>query len=459
MDVERAGWIREKEALQQQIALLQKRLDEENTGRRKANAILRRERKRVAAGEKVEKTRDSHTKTVDAKKKRAMRPKSASHLKSLRASGASASLSNLGRSRGPKPPKSAQKKPLVELPKQLRFLPRPLSKGTSETERLENYRLVHYPEYSRLGVGETCVVIARCSQCSRHQMTTRHDEKVYIMHANKVAAAISSSMPSVRIIHKLVGIRQPGSLEVQVCMRHDRRLEKRLLHSKIITGRWPSPSQVVQNLRAIVLNLQKRVEVEVRATLQLADEQDIEKIFDGCLVSIENTENGEHISSHALSEDVQTDGAGSVSAVVSLVAPSGKCTLRILGGERFIEAREQIDTREHVVTRVTRTLCEKRSFHVVVRSESVPVAGLVCSITDRNTGSTLSEMTGDNGIAVFAVGPLAQQGEDGSWPSHGGFTRSITIGIRDDARDISVDSQPDEPEVKDFDVSTFHFDL
>ena len=83
----------------------------------------------------------------------------------------------------------------------------------------------------------------------------------------------------------------------------------------------------------------------------------------------------------------------------------------------------------------------------------------MCSITDRNTGSTLSEMTGDNGIAVFAVGPLAQQGEDGSWPSHGGFTRSITIGIRDDARDISVDSQPDEPEVKDFDVSTFHFVL
>ena len=34
MDVERAGWIREKEALQQQIVLLQKRLDEENTGRR-----------------------------------------------------------------------------------------------------------------------------------------------------------------------------------------------------------------------------------------------------------------------------------------------------------------------------------------------------------------------------------------------------------------------------------------
>ena len=49
MDMERAGWIREKEALNQQILLLQTRLDEENARRRKTNALLRKERQRGSA--------------------------------------------------------------------------------------------------------------------------------------------------------------------------------------------------------------------------------------------------------------------------------------------------------------------------------------------------------------------------------------------------------------------------
>ena len=59
-----------------------------------------------------------------------------------------------------------------------KFRPAPVSGGhpTTRTERIQNYRLEHFPEYARLGEGQMCVTIAHCCNCHLHQKTTRHDD-------------------------------------------------------------------------------------------------------------------------------------------------------------------------------------------------------------------------------------------------------------------------------------------
>ena len=118
--------------------------------------------------------------------------------------------------------------------------------GHNVAQKMYNYKLEHLPEYSSLEEGETVISIMACSGCKKHQKTTRHNELKFNSCALQLEAALLEEMPEVKVIQRKVGNRLIGALEVQMCKRVRNRLEKKILHSRIISGTFPTPSAIVK---------------------------------------------------------------------------------------------------------------------------------------------------------------------------------------------------------------------
>ena len=138
-----------------------------------------------------------------------------------------------------------------------RFLKLVTRGGDNVAQRLYNYKLEHLPEYSSLKEGETLISINYCSNCHKHQKTTRHVETEFQSCALKIEAALleDESLNAV-VIKKKVGNRLIGALEIVMARRINNQIEKKLLHSRIICGTMPKPEKVVLLARQFVgLNL------------------------------------------------------------------------------------------------------------------------------------------------------------------------------------------------------------
>ena len=174
--------------------------------------------------------------------------------------------------------------------------------GSDIASRITNYNLLeHHPEYQNLQEGEVCVVILQCSHCHRHQRTTRHKEDVFEAKACKMELALREVLPTTSVVvRKKVGLRLIGALEVQICRRRQNKLEKRLLHSRIITGAWPNTKQVAQRAATFLPAFTLSLTCETKCDNLLAHETSA--AFQSLLVSL-LSETGEIISKCRLVED------------------------------------------------------------------------------------------------------------------------------------------------------------
>lgn len=297
-----------------------------------------------------------------------------------------------------------------------RFLKMVTRGGNTIAQKLYNYKLEHLPEYNELKEGETLISIMSCSGCKKHQKTTRHNEMKFQSCALKIEAAILEEMPNTKIVHKKVGNRLIGALEVQMCKRIRNRFEKKLLHSRIITGTFPSAKVIVKKALAFMPEHLIRVNVTTsmsnNSEAPLLSAKRVDKIIDSftnLIVTLvpeeieDGSTNNQSIKSNlvedgfepevqrkkmlvpsaappstsAFSFDSPTKQEKNVTTInssTSLMVSPGKYLLTVaedrsnddddgqINSSLFIPIREHINLTETTELDVTRTICRKRSF-------------------------------------------------------------------------------------------------
>ena len=343
---------------------------------------------------------------------------------------------------------------------------RPLSVtsgGKTLSERIQNYRLEHFPEYARLGEGQMCVTIAHCSNCRAHQLTTRHDEGKFLSYAQQLASAIRLAMPLVKVHIKPVGGRLMGAFEVQMCRQEAQKLTKTLLHSKLLTHAWPDISKLIDRIKKFA----PKHELVVNVSAHVNDDT----IFSKVAAKVVDA-NGKIVCGPESIMPLRSLERNVVRGTVSLLVPCGSYTLVVEGSSnnestesedtnKFLPMKEHIDTSEEVRTVIDRVLSLKR--HLVVNvtraQRSQSCSGAQVLVTDKNTKDTTKGLCDNEGVITFMLGPVPQKRADGTWPSKG-FTNSLIItakeiGGNSKSRTVSCgypDIKPSEGSIIEIDV-------
>eukprot|EP00936_MAST-01D_sp_MAST-1D-sp1_P002830 g2830.t1 len=167
-----------------------------------------------------------------------------------------------------------------------------------------------------MDVGDALLTIEHCHSCAEHAHFTRHDETQYIYHTQLVGEAVVEALPSVQVRHKFAALRgrrhqrqrpqqlpqsgrhgqhwQPlpherqrasgriGAFEVQLALKvlpHEipvplsaeladaqAQLRLHVLHSKILTNRWP----VLPRLLRAILGRLPTVQIAHGVTMRAA---------------------------------------------------------------------------------------------------------------------------------------------------------------------------------------------
>ena len=275
--------------------------------------------------------------------------------------------------------------------------------GSDLASKISNYNLLeHHPEYQHLQEGEVCVVILHCSHCHRHQRTTRHKEAVFEAKAHKMELALREVLPTTSIIvRKKVGLRLIGAFEVQICRRRQNKLEKRLLHSRIITGAFPNTKQVAQRASTFLPAFTFSLTCETNCYNSLS--QETSAAFQNLLVSL-LSDKGEVISKCKLVEDgfepslqSHKDETMSYSSCIKIdlcSADVAKVKNLVVGAdnspeELFIPIKEHLDlTSEKTFISFKRVLCRRRRFLITF---SGPPKSVFALATAANAGTTRME--------------------------------------------------------------------
>ena len=312
-----------------------------------------------------------------------------------------------------------------------KFRPRPItSGGKTLAERIQNYRLEHFPEYARLGEGQMCVTIAHCSNCRTHQLTTRHDEAKFSSYAHQLASGIKLAMPLVKVVVKPVGRRLIGAFEVQMCRQEAQKLTKTLLHSKLLTNAWPNISLLIDRIKKFT----PKHELVVNVSAHVNDHN----IFSNVGAKVVDAK-GEVVCGPKPIISLRSLERNLERGTVSLLVPSGSYTLVVEGlcddegtgvanSNKFLPMKEHIDTSEEVRTIIDRVLSLKR--HLVVNvtraQRSQACSGAQVLVADKYTKDTVSGLCDNEGLITFMLGPVPQKEADGTWPPKG-FTNNLII--------------------------------
>jgi hypothetical protein len=330
-----------------------------------------------------------------------------------------------------------------------RFLKMVTRGGNTLGQRIANYKLEHCPEYSELSEGQTVISINYCNGCHKHQKTTRHTEEKFQSCALQVEAALLEEMPDTRVIKRKVGNRLIGALEIQMCRRVRNRLEKKLLHSRIIMGTWPKPSAIVNLARQFMPEHSLTVCVTTSSSngdSPLLAAKHVDKIISGftkLTVTLvpEKNELDIPIPAEKLTSDLVTDGfepivhrksipapsmptaanshspnrhspnrttqriTTTVSSATTLIVPPGCYTLVVDSDDSlFIPIREFIDLTEQTQLDVNRTICRQRQLLVrfvkVAAAKMQAIARPLCIARDVRTGAKLEGIIIKNGSYV-----------------------------------------------------------
>ena len=329
--------------------------------------------------------------------------------------------------------------------------------GSDLPSKISNYQLLEpHLEYQNLQEGEVCVVILFCSHCHRHQRTTRHNEKQFAAYALKMETALRLVLPETAVVvRKEVGLRLIGALEVQICRRRRNALEKRLLHSRIITGAWPQVEEVAQRAMTFVPTFTFTLACQSTCDVTLSEETS--RAFASLAVSLLD-ESGTVVAKVPLVEDgfepsLQTQGdrkrTFSSSAQIELSREDVAKIQNIAVGEAHIGESVFVPMREHVDLTTSeekagmafeRVLCRKRRFIVSLTGAAAEAA----SSADHVVFEIKDISRDGGGTRMFRSGPCAAGKEAGSHkiavPMAFLATQRIRIGLLVDGKECTSGS-------------------
>eukprot|EP00946_MAST-07B_sp_MAST-7B-sp1_P005388 g5388.t1 len=295
--------------------------------------------------------------------------------------------------------------------------------GSDLVSKISNYQLLeHHVEYQNLQEGEVCVIILHCSHCKNHQRTTRHKQEQFEAYALKMEQALRHVLPeSAMIIRKKVGLRLIGAFEVQICRRRRNILEKRLLHSRIVTGAWPKVKEVAQRAMTFVPTF--TFSLLCQTTCDEALSEEISRAFCGLEVSLLNHE-GTTVAKVQLVEDgfeprsqAQSDQKTRFSSVANielcqddvvkiknLEVGNVNCHESI-----FVPIREHVDLTtgvEKTGVSFERVLCRQRRFVVSLEGKARDVVATASEVAESLVEFEIKDMSPECGhLRTFRSDP------------------------------------------------------
>ena len=193
--------------------------------------------------------------------------------------------------------------------------------------------------YGCLENGDMLLTIEHCSQCESHEMSLRHNPNEYISQANQFLKDMSRQLydyiPVARVgvlLHGIANSRmcasafRVGAFEIQIAYRNNSGcLSYELLHSKLMTSKWPSKLVIEKRLVSFLSkcgidSLSKGLEggasslVESWHSLQLAesnwcyemetkDSNNIVWLFDWKSINTDEIDNNEEALENDLGQD------------------------------------------------------------------------------------------------------------------------------------------------------------
>lgn len=140
---------------------------------------------------------------------------------------------------------------------------------TSTPKESNSASPVMYIAYTRMETFDLILSIEHCTNCQHHNISLRHDEVEYRSHADAaiqtVIEAVSALAPAVRFgVNRFTSVRpvakprhdtntRKGAFEVQIAFRSNSTgLKVDILHSKLVTMRWPSKSVIVKRVQTFL---------------------------------------------------------------------------------------------------------------------------------------------------------------------------------------------------------------
>ena len=130
----------------------------------------------------------------------------------------------------------------------------------------------YYHSYSKLEPRDLIISIEHCHNCNHHNIHTRHDANGYITHADQMLRALAQVAHESCISTRIGVIRfkanvtpkskqsdvnnRIGAFEIQVAYKGTNgQVTPEILHSKLITRRWPSKSVLEKRFKSYISKL------------------------------------------------------------------------------------------------------------------------------------------------------------------------------------------------------------
>lgn len=126
-----------------------------------------------------------------------------------------------------------------------------------------------YNSYQHLSPFDIVISVEHCTNCAYHSISLRHDENEYIHHADTIlrnaVQTVFECHPCARVgvirfpanipAKSVNGHTRIGALEVQIAFKNQGGYSFiELLHSKLLTRRWPSKAVIEKRLKAFLIN-------------------------------------------------------------------------------------------------------------------------------------------------------------------------------------------------------------
>ena len=135
-------------------------------------------------------------------------------------------------------------------------------------EKREDKPKREFKEYSFLRESEVLLTIEHCDNCEDHANSTRHDPMKYFQTAQTLKNAVLARYPMVKIITKPITKLDPvastqriGAFEVQISSKSRGKLIVELLHSKLVSRKWPLIPEVISRIAAYLPTFQLLITV------------------------------------------------------------------------------------------------------------------------------------------------------------------------------------------------------
>eukprot|EP00968_Pinguiococcus_pyrenoidosus_P001257 scaffold57_cov254-Pinguiococcus_pyrenoidosus.AAC.10 len=145
------------------------------------------------------------------------------------------------------------------------WLNRKFERGAFAPKRKGKSRHFEYreiPEQRRAAIGDVLLMIEHCHSCWKHSRTLRHDATTFQSYCADVEAAVAARLQLGRPIRLLAmriaadlensHSRRLGAFEVQVFVKGASYVEKRVLHSKLATSKWPDPKAISRRVAKLL---------------------------------------------------------------------------------------------------------------------------------------------------------------------------------------------------------------